>query len=80
VSHASHWREQANITEDRLAEARGLARDLTATLEKRNRELAALKENLRGIQWAASGYCPACVGWNAGRDKKRGCTPHVHIQ
>lgn len=49
---------------------------------KAERELAAaspyavrMQENLRDIEWAASGYCPACHGWD-GNDG--GCCAHRH--
>lgn len=40
-----------------------------------------LRENLIGIQFGASGYCPACAGWNANpADPTRGCTPGWHTR
>jgi len=43
-----------------------------------NGEAELSYDNLKSIEFASSGYCPACSGWEV--TKGRGCEPKVHTK
>ena len=55
--------------------------EFTGTIVGIPEEVARLRDNFIRIQFAASGYCTACGGWNANPgDPQRGCTPGWHTK